>query len=274
MEIDITSFNASELIAIRALVAIVAATAGALLAMGKGRVSHRVLCGMVSFAAGALLAVTVAHVVPEAIGMVGAVPAVASVACGTLVFAGIGRYVYFLCPACAASATEHGTGYLRLGMLLMIALGIHSTVDGLAISAGAATSSIGLLILFAVSYHKVPEGLALASVARLAGYSRAKALALTILLELTTALGAFVGLVFLRSVTEFWFGVILGVVAGSFLYTVGFALLKEMYAHEKGSIILYVALGFASMLALGAAVANLGVLACGILLGPTLPVPV
>ena len=259
-EIDTANLNASELIAIRALVAIVAATAGALLAMGKGRVSHRVLCGMVSFAAGALLAVTVAHVVPEAIGMVGAVPAIASVAGGTLLFAGIGKYVYFLCPACAASATEHGAGYLRLGILLMVALGIHSTVDGLAISAGsAAASSIGLLILFAVSYHKVPEGLALASVARLAGYSRAKALALTILLELTTALGAFVGLVFLRSVTEFWFGVILGVVAGSFLYTVGFALLKEMYAHEKGSIILYVALGFASMLVLGAVIVNLGI---------------
>jgi len=226
--------------------------------MGRGRVSHRVLCGMVSFAAGALLAVTIVHVAPEAVELVGAAPAIASVVGGTLVFAGIGKYVYFLCPACAASATEHGTGYLRLGVLLMVALGIHSTVDGLAISAGTATSSIGLLILFAVSYHKVPEGLALASVARLAGYSRAKALALTILLELTTALGAFVGLLFLRSVTQFWFGIILGVVAGSFLYTVGFALLKEMYAHEKGSIILYVALGFASMLALGAVVTNLG----------------
>jgi len=38
-------------------------------------------------------------------------------------------------------------------------------------------------------------------------------------------------------------------VAGSFLYTVGFALLKEMYAHEKGSIIFYVVLGFVSILA-------------------------
>jgi len=228
--------------------------------MGRSRVSHRMLCGSVSFAAGALLAVTVAHIVPETSEMLGAVPAAATVLGGTLVFAGIGRYVYFLCPACAASATEHGTGYLRLGILLMVALSIHSTVDGLAISAGsAAASSIGLMVLFAVSYHKVPEGMALVSVARLAGYSRAKALAVTVLIELTTALGAFVGLVFLHGVGELWLGITLGVVAGSFLYTVGFALLKEMYAHEKGSIVLYVALGFASILALTAALSGFGV---------------
>jgi ZIP family zinc transporter len=247
------------MVALRAVIAIVAATAGALLAMGRKRVGHRVLCGMVSFAAGALLAVTVAHIAPEAIEMLGWLPAALSLAGGTLVFAMIGKYVYFLCPACAASASEHDGGYLRLGLLLMVALGIHSTVDGLAISAGmAGTSSIGVLILFAVSYHKVPEGLALASIARLAGYGRARALAITVLIELTTALGAFIGIVFLRGVNDFWLGVTLGVVAGSFLYTVGFALLREMYAHEKASIILYVILGFASILALSALIAPLG----------------
>lgn len=255
-----TNLGAHELIALRALIAISAATAGGLLGVGRSRVSHRVLCALVSFAAGALLAVTAAHIVPETVGVIGTLPAAASLVGGTLIFAGVGRYVYFLCPACAASATEHDTGYLRLGILLMIAMSIHSAVDGLAISAGSATaSSVGLLILFAVSYHKVPEGLALASVARLAGYSRGRALATTVLIELTTALGAFVGLVLLRTMNDFWLGITLGVVAGSFLYTVGFALLKEMYVHEKGSIILYVALGFVSILALGSFAHSVGI---------------
>lgn len=225
--------------------------------MGRNRVSHRVLCGMVSLAAGALLAVTVMHIVPETVEMIGAVPAFAALTGGTVLFAGIGKYVYFLCPACAASATEHEGGYLRLGALLMVALGIHSTVDGLAISAGSATvNSIGLLILFAVSYHKIPEGLALVSVARLAGYSRGKALLMTVLVELTTGLGALIGLIFLRDVNALWLGLTLGIVAGSFLYTVGFALLREMYEHEKGSIFLYVAIGFASILAISAVIPN------------------
>ena len=250
-----------EMIALRAVIAISAATVGGLLGMGRKRISHRVLCALVSIAAGALLAVTAVHIVPETVEMVGLMHAAAAVVVGTLVFAGIGRYVYFVCPACAASAVDHeDSGYLRLGLLLIIAMGIHSTVDGLAISAGSeARSMIGVLILFAVSYHKIPEGLALVSVARLAGYGRAKALGITVLVELTTALGAFIGLLFLRNMNEYWLGITLSIVAGSFIYTVGFALLKEMYAHEKGSIVLYAVLGFASMLAFGALLASAGI---------------
>jgi zinc transporter ZupT len=114
------------------------------------------------------------------------------------------------------------------------------------------------MILIAVSYHKIPEGLALVCVARLAGYGRWKALGVTALIEFTTALGALVGLIFVPGESPLILGIVLGIVAGSFLYTVGFALLKEMYAHEKGSIILYIALGFASMLALGHFFARLG----------------
>lgn len=248
------------MITLRALIAIIAAGVGGLLGMGKDRVSHKVLCSLVSLAAGALLAVTAVHIVPETFEIAGVFPAILSLTAGTLIFAGIGRFVYFVCPACAASAVEHESGYLRLGFLLIVAMGIHSTVDGLAISAGSEVmSTIGLLILVAVSYHKIPEGLALVSVARLAGYSRAKALVTTLLVELTTALGAFIGLVFLHGLNRFWLGITLGLVAGSFIYTVGFALLKEMYAHEKNSILLYVILGFVSMLLIGLGLTALGI---------------
>ena len=250
-----------QMIALRALIAISAAAVGGLLGMGRKRISHRVLCALVSVAAGALLQVTAVHIIPEMVEIVGVLHGGLTVIIGTLIFAAIGKYVYFVCPACAASATDdHGKSYLRLGYLLVIAMGIHSTVDGLAISAGSASvSAIGLLILFAVSYHKIPEGLALVSVARLAGYSRAKSLGITILVELTTALGAFVGLLFLHRMSEYWLGITLGVVAGSFIYTVGFAMLKEMYAHEKGSILLYAVLGFASMMAFSSILTSAGV---------------
>lgn len=225
------------------------------------RVSHRVLCAMVSLAAGALLAVTAGHIIPETVELIGSiVGALVAITISTLLFAGIGRYVYFLCPACAASATEHEGGYIKLGILLMVALGIHSTVDGIAISAGEeAASSIGLLILFAVSYHKVPEGLALVSVARLAGCSRAKALGLTVAVELTTALGAFLGIFLVHGIAKVWLGIILAIVAGSFIYTVGFAMLKEMYHHEKTSILIYAALGFCTIMAISAIISASGI---------------
>ncbi|MHB1456418.1 MAG: ZIP family metal transporter [Armatimonadota bacterium] len=233
-----------------------AAALGGLLASGSKKINHRTLCGLVSFAAGALLGVTIISIIPETFEMLGIIPAIVCLVVGTLIFAAIGKYVYYMCPACAASATEHDGGYLRLGILMMVAMGIHSTVDGLAISAGSeaaklsSTSAAGLLILFAVSYHKIPEGMALVSVARLGGYSRFKAFIVTVLIELTTALGAFIGMFFLNGVDKVWLGITMGIVAGSFIYTVGFALLKEMYAHEKNSIIIYVVLGFLSMVIL------------------------
>jgi zinc transporter ZupT len=65
--------------------------------------------------------------------------------------------------------------------------------------------------------------------------------------ELTTALGAFLGLFLLGGASEQVLGMTLGFVAGSFLYTVGFATLKEMLEHERGSIILYAILGAVSI---------------------------
>lgn len=249
----------------RSIIAVAAAAVGGLLASGSKRVGHRTLCALVSFAAGALLAVTVISIIPETFEILGILPSLGCLAAGTLIFAAIGKYVYFLCPACAASETEHGGGYMRLGILMMVAMGIHSTVDGLAISAGSevaklsATSTVGLLILFAVSYHKIPEGMALVCIARLGGYSRLKAFTTAILIELTTTVGAFIGIFLLSGVDNIWLGITLGIVAGSFIYTVGFALLKEMYAHEKNSIIIYVILGFSSIAALNLLMAYTGI---------------
>lgn len=257
-DIELSHLTALDTVALRAAIAILAATIGGLFAVGRGQISHRLLCGLVSFAAGSLLAVTSANIIPEAAEMTGPLLATLALVGGMGIFAGIGRYVSVLCPACAASASEKG--YLRLGILLMVAMGVHSTVDGLAIGAGSAASdsNVGTMILIAVSYHKIPEGLALVSIARLAGYGRWKALGVTALIEFTTALGALAGLVFVPGESPLILGITLGLVAGSFLYTVGFALLKEMYAHEKGSILVYVTLGFFSMLAIGALFAQFG----------------
>jgi ZIP family zinc transporter len=255
--------EATRLIIMRAAIAIIAAGVGGLIGVTWRRSSHKTLCALVSFAAGALLSVTIVDIIPEAAGItgVGWIRALAATVVGATVFYLIGRYVYYLCPACAASATEEQRGYLRLGVLLMVALAIHSTVDGLAIAASskAHREVVALLVLFAVSYHKVPEGLALVSVTRLAGFSRWRSLGLTILIELTTGIGAFVGLIVLGALSEFWLGMTLGIVGGSFLYVVGFALVREMMEHERLSIVTYLILGFVSILIVGFALNAAGI---------------
>jgi ZIP family zinc transporter len=243
-----------ELVLLRAGIAVAAAVLGGVIGILWRSPSHRVLCALVSFAAGALLAVTLVEILPESMRQpTGPVRGLFAAAIGLLVFYLVGKYVYYVCPACAASATEEKTGYISLGILMMIALALHSTVDGLAIAAGERTHHelAAYLILLAVSYHKIPEGLALVSVCRLAGYSRLKSLLLTVLVELTTGLGAFLGFFLLKSTAADspWLGIHLGLVAGSFLYIVGFAIIREMMEHERRSIITYVILGFFTIVA-------------------------
>ncbi|MDO8586403.1 MAG: ZIP family metal transporter [Armatimonadota bacterium] len=245
---------------LRAGIAVLAATFGGVLGLARKEVSHRTLCALVSFAAGALLSVTAMHIAPEASELAGPGLTAVSIVIGVAIFYLIGKYVSYICPACAASAVDHDKGYLRLGILLMVALGIHSTMDGIAIAVGAEMQkpALGLLILFAVSYHKAPEGLALTSVARLAGFSRSKSLLIAILIELTTGLGAFIGLL-VGGISDRWMGIVLAHAGGSFLYVVGFALFTEWREHEKRSIVTYLIAGFLSIWLLGVALASAGI---------------
>ncbi|MBW3624809.1 MAG: ZIP family metal transporter [Armatimonadetes bacterium] len=240
----------SGLIFLRILGATAAALLGALIAL-PGRTSHRLLCALVSFAAGGLLGVTLTHLLPETTHLIGFGPGIASIAAGLAAFYLIGRYVYALCPAC--NATQSEKGFFQLGILMMVAMGLHSLTDGLAIVAGAGLegtastgAELGLLIFIAVSYHKIPEGMALMTVLRGAGYRRPRALGITFLIEMATGLGALLGLLFLN-LNPAQMGWLLGVVAGSFLYIVFFAILKEMWEHEKGPIFFYTGLGFVSI---------------------------
>jgi ZIP family zinc transporter len=244
-----------QLLALRAAAATGAAVIGGGIGLLSGG-SHSTRCGMVSLAAGALLAVTVLHIVPEAIEMTGLAPGAAAIVLGTLAFFLVGKYVYYTCPACAATGSDDPSGFLRIGVLLIITMTLHSMMDGLAIAAGYehhGSERLGPLILLAVSYHKVPEGLALVSVCRLAGWPGWKAMGATVLVELTTALGAVLGAYALKGASPLMLGLTLGFVAGSFLYTVGFATLKEMYEHERTSILSWALLGSLSIIVINLA---------------------
>lgn len=255
----------TDMILLRSGVATAAALVGAGIGASVKHVAHTTLCGMVSLAAGALLAVTAIHVLPEAAvtisagGLPGWPIAVLSAAVGLGAFYLVGKYVYYMCPACAATASERQEGYLRLGVLMIVTLALHATMDGLAIAAGYEQHDmiLGALVLVAVSYHKVPEGLALVSVCRLAGWSRFRSILTTLAVELSTALGAFAGVRALHGASSLTLGLTLGFIAGSFLYTVGFATLKEMLEHERGSIVAYALMGAASIIAVQAALAGI-----------------
>jgi zinc transporter ZupT len=197
------------------------AYAGAALGVLPGRFGARHLPLIVYTAMGILLGVTVFDALPDAKALLSWPVFALSVVCGFGVFWLVGRFLAPVCPACALETMDTETAH-RLGRsaaLLMVALGLHSTMDGVAVVLGnPLTGHTDLALLLAVSVHKLPEGMALTLVLLSAGYSRSGAFFRTIALEATTEIGGILGIFILPHVSPWGLGFVFGSVAGGFLY--------------------------------------------------------
>ncbi|NQU12271.1 ZIP family metal transporter [bacterium] len=212
--------------------------------------SHKRLCGLISLAAGTLLGVTLFSIVPESVRLMTWWESVLALASGYVVFYVISRYVYHVCPACAASHFDETTThrFSEIATALVIALAIHSTMDGLAMAAGRHGShGLDLGIVIAVCVHKVPEGLALGALLLGAGYARRRAVAWVAAVEATTVLGGLLGLWLLPDAPAaghaFWLGALLCHVGGGFIYLATHAVLGELVKHAKAVVLVNFALG-------------------------------
>ena len=231
-----------------------------LLAVGGGVLgtslvrSHRTLCALISLGAGTLLGVTVFGIFPEIFEALRWWVLLLALASGYGVFFLITKYVYHVCPACAASHFDEAMThrFSEIATAMMLALAIHCTVDGLAIAAGhevheahAKTGRIvDLSIVAAICVHKVPEGLALGALLLGAGLSRIAALLRVTAVEATTLLGGVVGGLFLRNVSDFWIAIALAHAGGGFLYLAAHAVLGEVIKHDKTIVLANFGVGF------------------------------
>lgn len=208
---------------LRSTFAMLIAWAGGGIGVWMGSTAAKRLPLLVHAAMGALLAVTVFDVLPDAKELLNWPEFLAATMSGTLLFWVIGKYVYHLCPACAIGAFDWaGTERLSQSvLLLMIALGLHSAMDGIAIVVGDQVAGHpNFALLFAVSFHKLPEGLALALLLIGAGYSRPKAFWLTLGIESATEIGALLGIFSLRSAPLLVLGLLFAHVGGGFIYLI------------------------------------------------------
>ncbi len=208
---------------LRSTVATLIAFLGGGLGVWLGNVATPKLRMLVYAAMGALLAVTVFDVLPDAKDLLTWPEFLLAATSGYALFWAIGKYIYHLCPACAVGAFDQATTE-RLGqsvMLLMIALGLHSAMDGIAVVVGdEITGRPNAALLFAVSFHKLPEGLALALLLLGAGYTRSRAFWLTLAIESATEAGALIGLLALRHAPLLILGLIFANVGGGFVYLI------------------------------------------------------
>src|SRR5881392_2374528 len=212
--------------------------------------AHKPLCALISFAAGTLLGVTLFAILPESLGDSAWWAVALAAATGYGLFFFISKYVHHVCPACAAShfdadATRH---FSEIATVLVIALAIHSTNDGLALGIQGeipAMDATKWSLFSALCIHKVPEGLALGSLLIGAGLHRSPALGWVAAVEATTLLGGVIGYFFLTKVSTFWLGLIMAHVGGGFFYLAVHAVLGELIKHGKTLVLTSFSAGLA-----------------------------
>lgn len=209
----------------RTTVATIVAYLGAATGAALGSAISRHLTLLVNAALGALLAVTLLDIIPDAHVLVSSIYLlVLSIVLGYGLFWLIGRYVYPVCPACSLDQANRTKQMLsRMLVLLMIALGIHSTMDGVAVVVGDdIVHGVNVPVFLAVSLHKYPEGMALVLLLIGAGYSRMRAFLWALAIEATTELGGLAAVLalVLHHVSRLWLGLTFAFVGGGFLYLV------------------------------------------------------
>ena len=218
-------------------------------------VSHKRLCRMISLAAGTLLGVTVFSIIPESYGAVSLWQLLLALASGYAVFYLISHYVFHVCPACAASHFDEATThrFSEIATAMVIALGLHSTLDGLALALGTEagmSGSIDISLLLAICVHKVPEGLALCALLLAAGLSRAVSLGWVAAVEATTLLGGAIGLWLGPQITGAWLDLILAHVGGGFIFLAVHAVFGELVKHGRQLVLSSFSAGILLILAL------------------------
>ena len=196
---------------------------------------HR-LSLLVAASMGTLLAVTLFDVLPNAKQFLTWPILLFGCVSGYFVLWIIGKYLYHVCPACAVNQVGYDVGP-ELGktvILLMIALGLHCTMDGLGIAFGddlLGHPDTGLLL--GMSLHKVPEGLALTLLFLGSGFERKKAVLWAMCVESMTIVGGVIGANFVNSISSFWLGLLFAQVGGSFLYMIASAVKGVLGQHTN-----------------------------------------
>jgi zinc and cadmium transporter len=209
------------------------AIAGALIGTRLAEVPK--LSRKVLAASGALLiAISLFWVLPEVAAHYGWLAALLWVAAGFAFLWIVDRFVYPICPACSHTHDHEGCATPLHGFAppLLIAIGLHSFLDGWALAASQEGSEfVRLVFLLGIALHKLPEGLALGAIVRASMASHWKSLLACIAAEAMTIVGGVAAFGVAASIGASWVGILLAAAAGTFIYLGYHAVEGELRRH-------------------------------------------
>ena len=168
-----------------------------------------------------LIAISLLWVLPEVAARQGWPAAAGWTVLGFVALAAVDRFVYPICPACAHTHDHNSCSTPLHGFAppLLIAIGMHSFLDGWGLAAAREASGfVQIVFLLGISLHKFPEGLALGAIVRSSMASHAKSLLACVMAESLTVAGGLSAVTIEANLSGSWVGVLLAVASGTFLY--------------------------------------------------------
>jgi ZIP family zinc transporter len=109
---------------------------------------------------------------------------------------------------------------LNSGILMFLVIGLHNFPEGLAMGAtGVHDLSLGIILIVIFGLHSIPEGMSISAPLISAGLSKRKAIFLTLITGIPTALGAILGTV-IGKFSNTSLAISLSMAGGAMLYAV------------------------------------------------------
>lgn len=170
------------------LIAASATVLGGTLVLLKERWEENILKYSISFGAGFMLAAATLAMIPESLKLTDKAPLFFLAGYLTIHF-----FEHTIVPHFHFGEETHSDVMVNpiIGYSSIFGLSIHTLFDGISIGSGFLISpALGLLIFGAVVLHKLPEGFTMSSIIMASGLGQKNAIRASVVLALSTVLGA------------------------------------------------------------------------------------
>jgi len=217
---------------------------GVLAALLLKRPSENITSVMLTLASGIMISIVCFGLVPEALKISGVWVSMAGIVAGILIIMALNRLVDRISAfggggagngsiaVTAGDAVTHPRIY-RTGIFMLIAIGVHTIPEGMAIGAGGSQNTqLGMLLVVMITAHHIPEGMAIATPLLAGGMSRWKAIALPALAGSPTLLGGVIGIL-IGNISELAVAAALSAAGGAMLYVVFMEVIPQAITISK-----------------------------------------
>lgn len=232
------------MVIIFSVIAVIFTLAGAGAALKFGGFSKTFLARSLAYAAGVLVSAALLEILPEASALNAAAAGYGALAALLALFALETFAAHSACSEFMEDCEVH-----HIGTAAMLAMGLHSLLDGFNIAVGFAPgTAAGVNVALGVILHKFADGITLVALLLHAGMSPRRTLLYSLLLAAATPAGALIAAPLIADIPPGAEAFALGLSGGSFLYIAMADILPRLHkAYDRLTPVIF-PLGFATVM--------------------------